>query len=96
MLHYTRLVRLVSDKHTTIVCRFPNETTCVSLQKFIVRFLIISNMKDRHIYTQTERRGNGLAAGETERECVSSREWLKIELSSVVKMAVGERLTISG
>ncbi len=39
-------------------------------QMFIVRFLIIRNMKDHHIYTQAERRGKGLAAGETERECV--------------------------
>ncbi len=29
-----------------------------------------------------------------ERESVRDREWLKIELASVVKMAVGERLTI--
>jgi hypothetical protein len=41
------------------------------------------------------KKGKGLAAGETERECVRDREWLKIELASVVKTAVGERLTIS-
>jgi hypothetical protein len=40
------------------------------LQTFIVRFLIIGNTKNCHIYTQTERRGKGLAARETERECV--------------------------
>ncbi len=57
---------------------------------FIVRFLIISNTKDCHIYTRMERRENGLAAGE--RECVRGGEWLKIELVSVVKMAVEERL----
>jgi hypothetical protein len=46
-----------------------------SSQMFIVRFLIIGNTKNRHIYTQTERRGKGLAAGETERErvCESQR-----------------------
>ncbi len=43
-----------------------------------------------HIYTQTERRGKGLAAGETERECARDGEWLKIELASVAKTAVGE------
>ncbi len=37
-------------------------------QMIIVRFLIIGNMRNRHIYTRTERRGKGLAAGETERE----------------------------
>ncbi len=31
-----------------------------------------------------------------ERECVRDREYLKIELVSVVKTAVGERLTILG
>ncbi len=42
---------------------------------FIVRFLIIGNTESRHIYTQTERRGKGLAAGKTERErgCVCDR-----------------------
>ncbi len=39
-------------------------------QMFIVRFLIIRNTKDRHIYTQAERRGKGLVAGETESVCV--------------------------
>jgi hypothetical protein len=52
--------------------------------------------ENRHIYTQTERRGNGLDPRETERECVRDGEWLKVELVSVVKTAVGERLTISG
>jgi hypothetical protein len=39
-----------------------------------------------------ERRGKGLAAGETERErvCVRDRRWLKMELASVVKTAVGK------
>jgi hypothetical protein len=43
-------------------------------QTFIVRFLIISNTQNCHIYTQTERRGNRLGAGETERESVCVRE----------------------
>ena len=67
-----------------------------SPQTFIVRFLIIGKMQDCHIYTRTERRGKGLAAGETERECVRDREWLKIGLASLVKMAIVERLTTSG
>jgi hypothetical protein len=62
----------------------------------IVRFLIIDNRQKCHIYTRTERRGNGLDAGETERDCVRDRAQLKIELASVVKTAIGERLTISG
>jgi hypothetical protein len=55
-------------------------------------------MEDDHIYTRTERRGKGLAAGETEREreCVRDREWLKIELASVVKTSVGEQRIILG
>ncbi len=46
-----------------------------SPQTFIVRFLIIGNMKNCHIYTQTERRGKGLAAREREKEsvCVCKR-----------------------
>jgi hypothetical protein len=45
-----------------------------------------------------ERRGKGLAAGETERECVCARdrESLKIELASVLKMAVGRRINYFG
>jgi hypothetical protein len=54
--------------------------------------LIIGDTKNRHIYTRTERRGKGLADGETEREsvCERDKEWLKIELASVVKTAIGE------
>jgi hypothetical protein len=55
---------------TVIVSGFPNETTSVGRQTFIVRLLIIGNTESRHIYIQTERRGKGLAARETERECV--------------------------
>jgi hypothetical protein len=58
--------------------------------------LITSNTEDCHIYTRTERRGKALTARETERESVRGGEWLKIELASVVKTAVGERLTIFG
>jgi hypothetical protein len=57
-----------------IVSRFPNETTSFSPQMFIVRFLIIGNTESHHIYTQTERKGKGLAARETERECVCERQ----------------------
>jgi hypothetical protein len=35
--------------------------------------LIIRNTKEHHIYTQTERKGKGLANGKTERECVCER-----------------------
>ncbi len=42
-------------------------------QTFIVRFLIIGNTENHHFYTRTERRGKGLAAGETERESVCKR-----------------------
>ncbi len=94
------LFKATNSFYHNIVSRFPNETTYFSPQTFIVRFLIISNMKDRHIYTRTERRGNRLAAGETERErvcvCVRGGDWLKIELASVVKTAIEERLTILG
>jgi hypothetical protein len=43
-----------------------------------------------------ERRGKGLAAGETERECVRDRESLKMELASILKMAVGRRMNYFG
>ncbi len=46
----------------------------VCLQTFIVRNLIIDHTQNRHIYTQTERRGNRLGAGETERESVWETE----------------------
>jgi hypothetical protein len=53
-------------------------------------------MQKHHIYTQMERRGNRLGAGETERESVRDRAQLKIELAFFAKTAVGEGLTISG
>ncbi len=40
---------------------------------FIVRNLIINHTQKRHIYIQTERRGNRLGTRETERECVCER-----------------------
>ena len=43
-------------------------------QTFIVKMLIIGDTKNRHIYTRTERRGKGLADGETERESVRERQ----------------------
>ncbi len=52
----------------TIVGRIPNETTSFGPQTFIVRLLIIGNTDSCHIYIRMERRGKGLAAGETERE----------------------------
>ncbi len=39
-----------------------------------------------------ERRVKGLGAGEIERECARDGEWLKMELASVVKTAVGRRI----
>jgi hypothetical protein len=43
-------------------------------------------------------RGKGLAARETEREreCVRDRESLKMELASILKMAVGRRINFFG
>ena len=51
-------------------------------------------MENHHIYTRMERRGKGLAAGETQRErvCARDNEWLKMELASIVKTAVGGRI----
>ncbi len=40
---------------------------------FIVRLLIIFTCATSSFYTSTERRGKGLAPGETERECVCER-----------------------
>ncbi len=49
-------------------------------------------MQHQPFYIQTERRGNGQAAGETERECSRDGEWLEIKLASVVKTVVGRRI----
>ncbi len=64
-------------------------------QTFIVRSLLIIFTQYQHFYTQTEKRGKGYAAGETERESVCARDgaWLKTELTSVVKTAVGRRIS---
>jgi hypothetical protein len=43
-----------------------------------------------------ERRGKGLAAGESERECARDGESLKMELASVLKIAVGRRIYYFG
>ncbi len=60
-------------------------------QTFIVRILIIDDTQKRQIYTQTERRGNRLGAGKTERERVCER-WRVAENRVGVhcKTAVGE------
>ncbi len=65
-------------------------------QMFIVIILIIGNTQNVIFILQWKERGNRRGAGETERECVRDRAQLKIELASVVIMAVGERLTILG
>jgi hypothetical protein len=62
---------------------FPNETKGFSLQTFIVKTLIISDTENRHIYTQTERRGKGLAVGGTERERVCVRERRRVAENGV-------------
>jgi hypothetical protein len=58
---------------------------------FIVKMLIISNTDDPPIYINRKEGARGLAARETERECVCvrDRESLKTEGASVVKTAVG-------
>jgi hypothetical protein len=48
-------------------------------------------MESSSIDIKTERRGKGLSAGETERECVRDGEWLKLEVALVAKTAVGEK-----
>jgi hypothetical protein len=65
-------------------------------QTFIVKYLIIIFKQNGHINTQTERRGKGLADGETERVCARGRQWTQIELASVVKMVVGRRINYFG
>ncbi len=59
-------------------------------QTFIVKSVMISNTDNHPIYIKTEKRGKGLAARETERECVRDRGSLKMGVALVVKMAVGE------
>jgi hypothetical protein len=70
------------------VCQSLSETT-VCTQTFIVKTLIISNTDNCPIYIKRKEGERGLAAGETERVCERHREWLKTEVASVVKMAVG-------
>ncbi len=68
----------------------------LGLQTFIVRLLIIFTCATSSFYTRTERRGKEVAPGETDREresvCVRDGESLKMELASVLKMAVGRRI----
>jgi hypothetical protein len=49
-----------------------------------------------YLYSNGKKGKRASCRRDRERECVRDREWLKIELASVVKMAVGERLTILG
>jgi hypothetical protein len=48
------------------------------------------------LYSNEKKRKQARCQRDRERECVRDRAQLKIELASIVKMAVGERLTISG
>jgi hypothetical protein len=63
----------------------------VGPQTFIVKSLIIRNTDNHPIHIKMERRGKRLVTGETERErvCVRDRESLKMEVASVLKMAIG-------
>jgi hypothetical protein len=61
------------------------QLSCMSADAFCQKL-------NNHFYTQTERRGKGQAARETERECARDGEWLKTELASVVKTVVGRRI----
>ncbi len=56
-----------------IVSRIPNETMSLSLQTFIVRFLIIGNTENRQIYIQTEREKGKLPERQKERVCEKRR-----------------------
>jgi hypothetical protein len=58
----------------------------------MVKMLIISNTDNRPIYIKRKEGGKRLAVRETEREsvCVRDRESLKMEVASVVKMAIGK------
>jgi hypothetical protein len=62
-------IHTITHLHT-IVSRFPNETMSFGPQTFIVKLLIIFYTEHCSIYIGMERRGNRLAAGETEREGV--------------------------
>ncbi len=84
------LEKLQNKNKLNIVSRFPNETMSFGPQMFIVKSLIIGNTEGCHIYIWTERRGKGLVAGETKRECVRDGEWLKMEATLVVKTAIEE------
>ena len=64
------LEKLQNTNKINIVSRFPNETMSFGPQKFIVKLLIIFYTEHCSIYIGMERRGNRLAAGETEREGV--------------------------
>jgi hypothetical protein len=43
-----------------------------------------------------ERRGKGQAAGDRERVCARDGEWLKMELASIIKMAIERRFNYFG
>jgi hypothetical protein len=47
-----------------------------------------------YLYSNRKKGKQAKHQRDRERVCVRGREWLKIELASIVKMAVGERLTI--
>jgi hypothetical protein len=63
---------------------------------FIIRNLIIIFMQQHHFYTQTERRGKGQAAGETERESERRRVAENGVGIRCKKWLLEERLTILG
>ncbi len=59
---------------------------------------IINNfyLRNNIILSRMERRGKGLAAGETERECARDGESLKMELASILRTAIGRRINYFG
>jgi len=60
---------------------------------FIVRFLIISPHEElSYLYSNGKKGKRASCRRDRERVCVRDGEWLKTELESVVKTAVGRRI----
>jgi hypothetical protein len=69
---------------------------CISADVYCQKLNNRSYAEASYLYSNGKKGKQARCQRDQERECVRDGEWLKIELASIVKTAVGERLTILG
>jgi hypothetical protein len=72
------------------------QLSCMSADIYCQKLNNRSYVETSYLYSNGKKGKQARRQRDRERVCVRDGEWLKIELASIVKTAVGERLTILG